>query len=136
VPAGSAAALICDTGALIDYLVESAPDHRQFRNAIDRARTRYVPGLVLAEVDYFLRDERQAMQVSSNLTPRIVNGVCDNQVATIRKLLILKTERCPSGLRSTLGKRNGRATLTHSESSQRTRDRRLSFSNRSLGVRP
>jgi predicted nucleic acid-binding protein len=63
VPAGSAAALICDTGALIDYLVEGAPDHKLFRHAIDRARTRYVPGLVLAEVDYFLRDERQAMQV-------------------------------------------------------------------------
>jgi predicted nucleic acid-binding protein len=62
VPAGSAAALICDTGALIDYLVESAPDHRLFRNAIDQARTRYVPGLVLAEVDYFLRGERAAMQ--------------------------------------------------------------------------
>jgi predicted nucleic acid-binding protein len=63
VPAGSAAALICDTGALIDYLFEGAPDHKLFRHAIDRARTRYVPGLVLAEVDYFLRDERQAMQV-------------------------------------------------------------------------
>jgi predicted nucleic acid-binding protein len=63
VPAGSAAALICDTGALIDYLVESAPDHARFRQAIDQARTRYVPGLVLAEVDYFLRDERRAMQV-------------------------------------------------------------------------
>jgi len=63
VPAGSAAALICDTGALLDYLVESAPDHRLFRNAIDQARTRYVPALVLAEVDYFLRDERRAMQV-------------------------------------------------------------------------
>jgi predicted nucleic acid-binding protein len=62
VPAGSAAALICDTGALIDYLVETAPDHRRFREVIDRARTRYLPGLVLAEVDYFLRDERQAMQ--------------------------------------------------------------------------
>ena len=62
-PAGSAAALICDTGALIDYFVESAADHRLFRNAIDQARTRYVPGLVLAEVDYFLRDERQAMHV-------------------------------------------------------------------------
>ena len=61
-PAGSAAALICDTGALIDYLVATAPDHRLFRKAIDQARTRYVPGLVLAEVDYFLRDERQAMQ--------------------------------------------------------------------------
>ena len=62
-PAGSAAALICDTGALIDYLVESAADHRLFRHAIDQARTRYVPGLVLAEVDYFLRDERRAMHV-------------------------------------------------------------------------
>ena len=62
-PAGSAAALICDTGALVDHLVESAPDHRLFRNAIDHARTRHVPGLVLAEVDYFLRDERQTMQV-------------------------------------------------------------------------
>lgn len=61
--AGSTAALLCDTGALLDYLVESAPDHRLFRSAIDRARTRYVPGLVLAEVDYFLRDERQAMEV-------------------------------------------------------------------------
>jgi predicted nucleic acid-binding protein len=63
VPAGSTAALICDTGALIDYLVETAPDHDQFREAIDQARTRYVPGLVLAEVDYFLRDERRAMQL-------------------------------------------------------------------------
>lgn len=61
-PAGSAAALICDTGALIDYLVEGASDHTRFRRVIDQARTRYVPGLVLAEVDYFLRDERAAMQ--------------------------------------------------------------------------
>lgn len=61
-PVGSAAALICDTGALLDYLVGSAPDHRLFRNAIDQARTRYIPALVLAEVDYFLRDERRAMQ--------------------------------------------------------------------------
>lgn len=65
-PASSAAALICDTGALIDYLVKSTPDHRRFRDAIDRARTRYVPGLVLAEVDYFLRDEREAMRVFMN----------------------------------------------------------------------
>lgn len=57
----SAAALICDTGALLDYLVESAADHQRFRDAIDRARTRYLPGLVLAEVDYFLRGERAAM---------------------------------------------------------------------------
>lgn len=60
--AGRAAALICDTGALLDYLVEGAADHDLFRNAIDGARTRYVPGLVLAEVDYFLRTERAAMR--------------------------------------------------------------------------
>jgi hypothetical protein len=62
VAAAESAALICDTGALLDYLVEGAPDHELFRVAIDRARTRYVPGLVLAEVDYFLRDERSAMR--------------------------------------------------------------------------
>jgi uncharacterized protein len=61
VAAGSGPPLICDTGALLDYLVEQAPDHRRFRDALDDARTRYVPGLVLAEVDYFLRDERRAM---------------------------------------------------------------------------
>ena len=61
-PAASTAALICDTGALIDYLVAGAPDHRLFRDAIERARTRYVPALVLAEVDYFLRNERRAMR--------------------------------------------------------------------------
>jgi predicted nucleic acid-binding protein len=53
--------LICDTGALLDYLVREAPDHKRFQRAIDRARTRFVPALVLAEVDYFLRRERQAM---------------------------------------------------------------------------
>jgi predicted nucleic acid-binding protein len=62
VAGGSTAALICDTGALLDYLVAGAPDHRPFRRAIDQARTRYVPGLVLAELDYFLRDERPAME--------------------------------------------------------------------------
>ncbi len=56
------AALICDTSALLDYLVAGAPDHAAFRAAIDAARARYVPALVLAEVDYFLRDERSAMR--------------------------------------------------------------------------
>jgi uncharacterized protein len=55
-------ALICDTGALLDYLVAAAPDHRAFREAIDGARTRYVPGLVLAELDYLLRGQRAAMR--------------------------------------------------------------------------
>jgi predicted nucleic acid-binding protein len=63
VAAGSAAALICDTGALLNYVVKTARDHQRFRETIDRSRTRYVPGLVLAEVDYFLRDERSAMTV-------------------------------------------------------------------------
>jgi predicted nucleic acid-binding protein len=63
VAAGSTAALICDTSALLDYLVESAADHKAFRNAIHRAGTRYVPGLVLSELDYFLRDQRAAMRV-------------------------------------------------------------------------
>lgn len=58
----SAAAVLCDTGALLDYLVAGAPDHRAFREAIDDARTRFVPGLVLAELDYFLRKKRQAMR--------------------------------------------------------------------------
>ena len=58
----STAALLCDTGALLDYLVVTAPDHRAFREAINLSRTRYVPGLVLAEVDYFLRRERRAME--------------------------------------------------------------------------
>lgn len=57
----STAPLLCDTGALLDYLSMASPDHRAFRAAIDQARTRYVPGLVLAEVDYFLRRERKAM---------------------------------------------------------------------------
>lgn len=60
--AGKAPAIICDTGAILDYLVRGAPDHQRFRAAIDAARARYVPGLVLAEVDYFLRGERDAMR--------------------------------------------------------------------------
>jgi predicted nucleic acid-binding protein len=62
VAAASTAALICDTGAVLDYLVKTAPGHVRFRDAINRARTRYVPALVLAELDYFLRDARPAMQ--------------------------------------------------------------------------
>jgi len=57
----STSALICDTSALLDYLVATAPDHRAFRRAMDEAQTRYIPGLILAEVDYFLRQERPAM---------------------------------------------------------------------------
>ncbi len=58
----TAAALLCDTGALLSYLDARAADHRIYRKSIDEARARYVPGLVLAEVDYFLRDDRPAMR--------------------------------------------------------------------------
>jgi hypothetical protein len=54
---------------LLDDLVESAPDHRRFRKTIDQGRTRHVPGL--AEVDCFLRDERQGIQL---LTQDLVCG--------------------------------------------------------------
>lgn len=60
---GSRSALICDTGALLDYVVQDATDHKRFREAIDEARTRYVPALVLAELDYFLRNQRPAMSL-------------------------------------------------------------------------
>jgi uncharacterized protein len=56
------AAILCDTGALLSYLDARDPDHRAYRKAIDAARARYVPGLVLAELDYFLRDDRLAMR--------------------------------------------------------------------------
>lgn len=81
--AGSTAALICDTGALLDYIVKSAPDHERFRRAIDRARTRYVPGLVLAEVDYFLRDERKAMKA---LADDLVRGAFTYAAPTVDQL--------------------------------------------------
>lgn len=54
-------ALVCDTSALLDYLSRAAPDHAAFRRAIDEAVARYVPGLVLAELDYFLRRKRKVM---------------------------------------------------------------------------
>ena len=59
----SSAAVLCDAGALLDFVVASAVDHHAFRAAINEARTRYVPALVLAEVDYFLREERDAMKL-------------------------------------------------------------------------
>lgn len=78
--AGSTAALLCDTGALLDYLVKGASDHERFRLVIDRARTRYVPGLVLAEVDYFLRDERKAMKA---LVDDLVRGAFTYAAPTV-----------------------------------------------------
>src|SRR6516164_253296 len=43
-------------------------------------------------------------------------------------------ERCPSGLRSTLGNRSSPAARTHSQALQRTRDQRLNPRKRSRGV--
>lgn len=57
----TAAALLCDTSALLDHLSTASPDHRAYRDAIESARTRFVPALVLAEVDHFLRRRRDLM---------------------------------------------------------------------------
>jgi len=54
-------ALICDTSALLEYLWAGAPDHRTYREAIEPACARYVPALVLAELDHFLRRRRDLM---------------------------------------------------------------------------
>jgi predicted nucleic acid-binding protein len=58
----STPALLCDTGALLSYLDARSLDHGAYRSAIDSARARYVPGLVLAELDYFLAEDRPAMR--------------------------------------------------------------------------
>jgi predicted nucleic acid-binding protein len=47
---------------LLCYLDASSPDHAAYRDAIDASRARFVPGLVLAEVDYFLANDRPAMR--------------------------------------------------------------------------
>jgi len=70
------------------------------------------------------------------LNARVVTGVCNNQWALARNLLILKTERWPSGRWRTLGKRSGPATSTRLEASQDTRDQRLNASTLSRDVRP
>ena len=58
----SAPALLCDTGALLDFVWPHEPDHLAYRTAIEEACTRYVPVLVLSEVDYFLRNDRPSMR--------------------------------------------------------------------------
>ena len=54
------------TGDTTVLRIDSRMSPSRFRQAIDRARTRYVPGLVLAEVDYFLPNERAAMNAFMN----------------------------------------------------------------------
>ncbi len=92
----STPAIICDTGALLDYLVATAADHRAFRHAMDAAQTRYIPGLILAEVDYFLRQEREAMAA---LMKDLSRGAFTYAPPTIRLLLrALEIDRSFQGL--------------------------------------
>ncbi|MBN1607291.1 MAG: type II toxin-antitoxin system VapC family toxin [Polyangiaceae bacterium] len=59
------AALVADTGGLLRALArtsEGAPSFPEYEQALTAASTVIVPGLVLAEVDYFLRDHRAAMR--------------------------------------------------------------------------
>lgn len=57
--------IIADTGGLLRALAH-APDGRpsfpEFETALTSASLIIVPGLVLAEVDYFLREQRVAMR--------------------------------------------------------------------------
>ncbi|MCM2333371.1 MAG: PIN domain-containing protein [Anaeromyxobacteraceae bacterium] len=54
-------ALICDASGLLEFLWTGGPDHPSYLEAIDSACTRYVPALVLAEVDHFLQRRRDLM---------------------------------------------------------------------------
>ena len=60
------AALILDTGGWLAAL----SGHQPHADALEDATTLLVPGLVLAEVDYFLRKQRSAMH-------RILNELAD-----------------------------------------------------------
>lgn len=57
--------LIADTGGLLRALARKPtgkPSFPEYESALTSASLVIVPGLVLAEVDYFLRDERAAMR--------------------------------------------------------------------------
>ena len=57
--------IIADTGGLLRALARTAerrPSFPEYEIALTSASLVVVPGLVLAEVDYFLRDERVAMR--------------------------------------------------------------------------
>ena len=58
-------ALIADTGGLLRGLARQPngkPSFPDYESALELASVVIVPALVLAEVDYFLRDERAAMR--------------------------------------------------------------------------
>jgi predicted nucleic acid-binding protein len=57
--------IIADTGGLLRALARGAdgrPSFPEYETALTSASLVIVPGLVLAEVDYFLRDARAAMR--------------------------------------------------------------------------
>ena len=57
--------LIADTGGLLRALARKPngmPSFPEYESALTSASVAVVPALVLAEVDYFLRDERAAMR--------------------------------------------------------------------------
>ena len=57
--------IITDTGGLLKALART-PDHKpsfaEYQTILINASVVIVPALVLAEVDYFLRDDRAAMR--------------------------------------------------------------------------
>ena len=57
--------IVADTGGLLRGIARKAdgsPSFPDYEEVLTRASIVIVPGLVLAEVDYFLRDERVAMR--------------------------------------------------------------------------
>lgn len=57
--------IIADTGGLLRALARTAedtPTFPEYENVLTSASLVIVPGLVLAEVDYFLRENRSAMR--------------------------------------------------------------------------
>ena len=57
--------IIADTGGLLRALARTRtgqPSFPEYERILTSAAAVIVPGLVLAEVDYFLRDERKAMR--------------------------------------------------------------------------
>ena len=57
--------IIADTGGLLRALARAGdgrPSFPEYETALTSASLVIVPGLVLAEVDYFLRNERAAMR--------------------------------------------------------------------------
>lgn len=57
--------IVADTGGLLRALARTAwnePSFPEYEAALTSASRVIVPGLVLAEVDYFLRDQRTAMR--------------------------------------------------------------------------